>query len=291
LDSPSWYAAPTPIGSPLRNHSPGSRPPPSGRIGPSHSPATRHQPYPQSRPQQQGLYANRSPVRGQAKGKSREILPPAVNYDLQIPNTPSHDNYLEVCPSALRCCASSNTVCKPTTRPYNGTSVWSPQHPSTNPRCSQSHQAAAKTLIPTQWSPASRYPIDAMALGNFYRPATANEHTSPINSARGSRSPMPASHTWPAQPQQQQLQAIVTRSPGPAMYLSTPPMGTNLLPDGSPRRPLPGQPKRSPRRVNQKRRPESLTPPAPETPSLRNVAQQLVSHPHPCPVDVRQHAS
>jgi len=291
LSSPSWYAVSTPVGSPHRNHSPGSRPPSSGRIGSLHSPATRHQPYPQSRPQQQGPHVDHSPVRSKAKGKNREILSVAMSHDLQTPNTPLYGNYLEVCPSAPRYCASSNTVCKPTTpitRPHNGTFSRSPQRPGTDPRCSQSHQAVDETLIPTQWSPAPRYPIGSMALGNVYRPATAHEHMSPINSVRESGGPMPASHTRPTQPQHQQLQVIATGSCSPAMHLSTPSMATNLLPDGSSRHPLPVQSKRSPWRVNQKRRPELLAPPAPGTPSPRYAVQQLVPHPHPRPVNVRQ---
>lgn len=286
---PSWYTAPTPTGSPRRNRSPVL-----GEVGPSRSPAvhpsTRHQPYPQSRPEQQGLYTIHSPIRGHVKGKNREIPSTAMGHDLSTPSTSSLGGCLTVRSSALKYCASSNTVCKPAppiTRLYNRTLVESPQNPSPSPQYSRSQRAAAETLTPAQWTPAPRYPIDATVPGKFRRLPAAQEHIPPINSTRGSQGPIPTSHTRPTHPRtHQQLRAIVTGSCGPAMTLPTPPMGANSLPDGSPRRPLAD--KRSPWRLNQERRPESLTPPTAGTPSPRYPAQQLVPHPYPRPANVRQ---
>ena len=113
-NSPSRYAGPTPIENSCQNHNPGSKFPVLSEVGPSRSPpiypTTRHQPYPQSRPQQQAMHANHSPVRGQAKGKGREIPSTLMNCGFPTPNTPPQGNRLEVCSNAPRYCASSNIV-------------------------------------------------------------------------------------------------------------------------------------------------------------------------------------
>ncbi|KAF9650425.1 hypothetical protein BDM02DRAFT_1433757 [Thelephora ganbajun] len=267
-NSPSWYAIPIPTANPHRNHSAGLRPPVWSEVSPFRSPAvyptTRHQPYPQPRPRQQGSHAGHSSVCGQGRGKGRGIYSTAINRGLQTQNTPSQGNCLE--------------PIIPTARPYDGILVELPRHASTDPRYSPSRQAVTEISIPAQWTPAQRYPTDTMVSGNFRRPATAQEHISPVNHTRKSEGVTPVSPIRSTQLQRQQLQAIVTGSCGPATYLPTPPMGTNSLPDGSPRCPLP-EPERSPRQINQKRRSKLLTPPIAGTPS-RYATQQLVSHPY-----------
>lgn len=291
--SPSWHPTPIPIGSPYQNHSPSSRPPVLGEVGPSRSSATyqtaRHQPYPQSQHQQQGLHPNHSPIRGQAEGEGREIPSTVINHHLLTPNTPSQG--LQLFPSALEYSAPSNTPCEPapsTIRPYNGTFVGSPRDTSAGPPHSRSQQVATQTLTTTQWTPAPRYPIDAMVPGNFRQPATTQEDASPVDSPRESEAPIPVVHTRPMHPQLPQLQTTVVGSCGPVMYLPTPPMGTNHLPGGSPSPSLLDQPSRSPWRVNQEPRLESLTPPAAGTPSTRRGVQQPVYHPYPRPANVRE---
>jgi len=291
---PSWYAAPTPIENPCQNRSPGSRLSVLGEVGPSRSPpvypTTRHQPYPQSRPQQRGVYTNHSPARGQAKGKGREIPSTAMNYNLPTPNTPSQGNRLEVCSSVPRDCASTNTFWKSTpsaTGPDNAMFMGSPQHPSVD----AGYPTMTGTPIHPERTAPSRYPLDTMVPSNFRRPANAQEHISPINSPRGPEGPIPAGHTQHRHPQHQQLHPTVAGFFNPTEYLPTPPVGTNPLPDGSPRRPIQEQPRGLPWRISQKRRSESLSPPAIGSPSPRYAARQLVSHPYPRPAKVRYRAS
>ena len=296
VNSPSWYAGPTSIGSPSQNHGPGSRLPVPGEVGPSRLhpvyPTTRHQPYPQLRPQQQGMSTNNSQARGQAKGKGREIPSTPMDYGLPIPNAPSQGNRLEleVCPSVPRHCVSSNTVWKyapSTTGPHNRVSVGSPQRPSVNAGYSRSQQTATGTPIHAEWTLASRYPVDGIVPGGFHRPANVQEHMSPINSPRGPGDLVPASYTRPRHPQHQQGHTAVAGSFNPTTYLPTPLVGTNSLPDGSPYRPLQEQPRSLPWRINQKRKPESPSPSATGTLSPLYAVKQLVSHPYSRPANVR----
>lgn len=103
---PSRYAGPIPIGALDQIYNPSPKPPTSGETGRSRSPVVystpRHQPYPQPKPQQQGLYTNHSLVRGQAKGKGRELPPMATNRDLQMLSTPSPSGRPEVRSNALK---------------------------------------------------------------------------------------------------------------------------------------------------------------------------------------------
>lgn len=284
LKAPGWYATPILIGSPYQNHPPYLGSPVLGEVGPSRSPAvrpaTRHRPYPQSRPQQWGFHATQRPVRSQPKGKGNETL---VNDGFPIPNTRPQGNRLEVCLNDLRRYPSSNTVCKfptPTTRLRSGTFVELLKHPGMDPRDSRSPS------ILSQWSPAPQYPTNAILRSTFRRPATAftQEHRSLVDSTQESEGSMTASHTRPTRLGHQRLQATVTGPCGPAVYLSTLPMGTK--PDG----PLPNRPKCSPHRLNQNRRAESRTPAAARTPSPRHAAQQVTPHPYPHPENVRQQA-
>ena len=295
-DSPSWYAGPKPIGSLPQNHSPGSKLPASGEVGPSRPvhPTTRHQPYPQSRPQQQGMYTNHSPVHGQAKGKGREIPSISTNHGLPAPSTPSQGNRLEVCSSVPRYCASTNTVSKfnpSATGPHNRVFVGSPQHPSVDAVYSRQQQTTTEALIHPEWTLASRFPIDSIVPGNFCQPANAQGHTFPTDSPRGPECPIPASHAWDRYPRHQQLHATVAGSCNPTTYLPTPPVGTSSLPDGSACRPLQEQPRGLPWGINQERRPESWPPPTAGTPSPRYAAGRLASHPYPRPPNVRYRAS
>lgn len=287
LNSPGWYAAPIPIGSPHRNRSPGARHPVLGEVGPSRSPpiypATRHHPYPQSQSQRQGWDMNYSHVHGQVKGKGREVPLMTMDNGLATSDVPSRGDCPEVCPNVLRCCASSDMVCKIHIR----TPAESPQYqcPSADPRYVRPQQAVTETSMPAQWAPAPQYPTDAIVPGTFRRPPTIREGGSPVNSTPG---PIPVNHARPAHLQHQRMQVIVAGSCGSPVYPLTPPTGINSLPGGSPCLPTLSQPKRSPRRVNRNRTPEPLTPAAARVPSPRYVAQQPVLHPYARPASVRQ---
>ena len=252
---PGWYAAPTFAESPYQNCGPSSRHPAPGGFGPSRSPVVsptaRHQPYPQSRSNSQGMCMGRSTARGQARGKRLELHLTTTDGAPPTPNTVLLGNHMEVCPNTLRCCAPSNTICKPptpTTRPHDGAFVELLQYPSADLQYTRSQQAVIETSMPSQWALAPQYPAYAITPGTFHRPATAQGHRSPADSTRESGGTMLANHPWLTQ--HQQLQPIATGSRGPVMASHTPPVVTDSSPDGSPRR-LPNQPKRSPRRVNQ----------------------------------------
>ena len=292
LNSPSW-ALPTPVKIPYQNYRTDPRTPVSGEVGPSRSPpvypTARHQPYPQSRPHQQGLYTSHSPIRDRSKGKGRDIPPTATNNGLPAPDTLSRGNCLEVRPTALRRCVSSNPIHKlptPTTRPHGGMLVEPPQYPSTCPPYARSQQAVAGTSIPTQLTLVPQCPTNTTVTGAFREPATAQEYNSPVNPLWEPEDSMPTAHVRPAQICHQQLPAIVIGSHDPAMYVPTPPMSNPSLPGGFPC-PVSNQPECSPRRVNQNRRSVSLTPATSGTPSPRHTAQSLVSYPYPRPVHVR----
>jgi len=256
---PGWYVTPTPAESSYQNHTPIFRHPAPGEAGPSRSPGiyptTRHQPYPQSRPHPQGLCVDRSPVRGQSKGKGREIPLASTNYAPPTPKTPSWGSRLEVCPNILRCCAPSNTICKPpipTARPHDGIFVESPQFPSLDLQYSRLQQPVAETPMPTQWASGPQYPTDAMVSDTFRRPATAQGRRSATRSTRKFEGTILANRTRPTQFQYQQPQPTVAGSWGLAMDVPTPPVDTAPPPDGSPLHRPADKPKRSPRRVNQK---------------------------------------
>jgi hypothetical protein len=273
-NSSNWHPAPIPTRTPFPN----LRSPFLSEAGPSRShtprPTTRHQPYLQSRPEWQGPFTDYSPVHDHAKRKGRETPFTALNHGLQTPDTSPPRTRLEVCTRTLGCCALSNTFCKhiaPITRPHDEVFTHSPFHLSTTLRQSGSPRSVTGISAPTQLAQVLRYPTGAIASDKFNCPATTQEGS------------MPGYHT---QPRLRQLQTDLAGSHGLTMYLPTPPMGTNSLPDPSPRLPLEGGFKRSPQRANQKRRPETLNQPTAPGPS-RCATQQSVSHPYARPVNVR----
>lgn len=165
--------------------------------------------------------------------------------------------------------------------------IGSHQHPSVD----AGYPMTAGTSTLPEPSPPSRYLVDTIVPRNFRRPLNAQEHISPIDSPRAPEGPIPAGHAQHRQAHHQQLHPTVAGFFNPTEYLPPPSMGTNSLPDASPRRPPQEQPRGLPRRISQKRRSESLSPPATGSSSPRYVAKQLASHPYPRPAKVRYRAS
>jgi hypothetical protein len=210
-----------------------------------------------------------------------------MNHDLPIPNTPSHGNRLEVCSSMSIYCASSNTVWKftpLTTGPYNRAFVGSLRNLSADTGHSRSQQPTAGTSMYAEWTLAPPYLAEPIVPGNFHQSTNVQEYISPINSPREPEGTIPASYTRHGHLQHQQLHPTVAGSCNPTVYLPTPVVGAKSLQDGSP---IQEQPRSLPRRVHQKRRPESLSPPVGGAPSPRHAANQAASHPYPRPANVR----
>jgi hypothetical protein len=129
---------------------------------------------------------------------------------------------------------------------------------------------------PTKPAQALRHSVERIAPGNTYSPATTQIFS--VNPTREPEDPVPVRL-------HQQTPTIVA---GPKVYLPTPPMGTDTLPDGFPHPPLLRERKRSPQRVSQKRRLGLQNPPTTLGTSPRCAAQQPLSHPYPRPAKVRR---
>ena len=280
---PSLYPAPIPTGSTYRNYSLDARPQAFSGIGPSRfpivHPTTRHQPYPQSRPQRQGSsYTEYPPAHYHANGTSPLTT---TGRGLPTPDTPSPGTtWQEVCPSPLEYCSPSDKFCKYI--PHNEGYVQSPFRSSTVSRSSGSPQMATGTSTPAQLAQVPQYPAE-----NFHWPVTTQERLF-LDSTQEREGSMSGFYVWHTQPQHPQLQTFHTETHGPAMYLPTPPMGTNSLPDPSPCFPLEDQRKRPPWRRNQKLKLKSPNPPAASGPPPGCATQKPASHPYVPPVSVRK---
>lgn len=292
---PSCYAGPAPIGALYQIRSPSPKLPTSGETGPSRSsvvhPTPRYQPYPQPWPQQQGLSTNHSLVRGQAKGKARELPPVTTNNDLQMLSRVSPRGRPEVRSSVLEICALSDAVDKSalsTVSPHDSRFVESPQYQSTDTVHLRLQQTATGTPTPVQWMSESRYPIDTMAPGRFCRLPISQEHISSARSIRESEGPVQVDHPGRRDPQSG---PSVAGPRSPTIYFPIPPTETSLPGDTTGQGPISDQPKRSQQRAGRKQRLRSLFPPATGAPPPGYAVRQPLSHPYSRPANVRRPTS
>ena len=130
------------------------------------------------------------------------------------------------------------------------------------------------------------------ASGNLRRPATARGRVFSPDSTQKAGGSVSAPYKSHTQPLSHQLRVTATGSSGPAMYLPTPPMGTDSLPDSPPRPSLLDQQKHLQRSGDQERsRGLRGTPTVSSVPLSPRAAKRMMSHPYKRPVNVRQQSS
>lgn len=151
-------------------------------------------------------------------------------------------------------------------------------------------RAATGITTSTPLTQVTRGLVETTASGNPRRPATARGRMFSPDSTQKARGSLSAPYKSHTQSLSHQLYVTATGSSGPAMYLPTPPMGTDSLPDSSSRLSLPMDQPKHPQRPETQKRNHGLrgTPTVSSAPLSPRAAKRVVSHPYKRPANVRQ---